>query len=103
MRELIDFREPVGLLLLAVLHFISDDDDPAGIIAELLRPFPAGSYLVLSHGTQDATPELSETLSNVYDEATAQIFSRRRDEVLAMVRGLDLVEPGIVWLPQWRP
>jgi hypothetical protein len=103
LRRLIDFHEPVGILLVAILPFISDDDDPAGIIAELLRPFPAGSCLVLSHATQDATPELSETLSNVYDEATAQVFSRRGDEVLAMVRELDLVEPGMVWLPQWRP
>jgi S-adenosyl methyltransferase len=102
LRRLIDFREPVGILLVAVLHFIADDDDPAGIIAELLEPFPAGSYLVLSHGTQDAVPEVSETARNVYDEATAQGHIRRRDEVLALVRGLDLIEPGMVWVPQWH-
>jgi hypothetical protein len=104
LRRLIDFGEPAGILLVAVLHFISDADDPAGIIAELLAPFPSESYLVLSHGTQDGTPAAqSDAARNVYDEATAQGFLRRRDEVLELVRGLELVEPGMVWIPQWRP
>jgi hypothetical protein len=102
LRRLIDFGEPVGILLLAVLHFISDEDDTAGIIAELLAPFPAGSYLALSHVTQDGTPAVDDVV-DVYAEATAQGYPRRRDQVLAMVRGLDLVEPGMVWIPQWRP
>jgi S-adenosyl methyltransferase len=102
LRRLIDFTEPVGILLVAILHFISDDDDPSGIIGELLAPFPPGSYLALSHGTQDGVPAVDDA-ANVYDEATAQSFPRRRDEVLALVRGLELVEPGMVWLPQWRP
>lgn len=102
LRRFIDFSEPVGILLLAIMHFIPDDDDPAGIISELLAPFPEGSYVALSHVTQDATPAVNEAL-DVYNEATAQGFSRRRDDVLALVRGLDLVEPGMVWLPQWRP
>jgi hypothetical protein len=102
LRRLIDFGEPVGILLLAVLHFISGDDDPAGIITELLKPFPEGSYLVLSHGTHDADPAVND-IRNVYDEATTRGFPRRRDEILALVRDLDLVEPGIVWIPQWRP
>jgi hypothetical protein len=102
LRRLIDFSEPAGILLVAILHFIADDDDPAGIIEELLRPFPAGSYLALSHGTQDAIPEVGETARNVYDEATAQGHVRSRDEVLALVRGLELIEPGIVWVPQWH-
>jgi hypothetical protein len=103
LRRLIDFAAPVGILLVAILHFISDDDDPASIITELLAPFPAGSHLVLSHGTQDGTPAVGDTLRNVYNEATAQAFVRSHDEVLSLVRGLDLIEPGMVWLPQWRP
>jgi hypothetical protein len=103
LRRLIDFSRPVGILLVAIFHFISDDDDPAGIISELLAPFPAESCLVLSHVTQDGTPAVGDTVRNVYDEATAQAFVRSHDEVLSLVRGLDLVEPGLVWLPQWRP
>jgi hypothetical protein len=102
LRRLIDFGEPVALLLVAVLHFIADADDPAAIIAELLEPFPSGSYVVLSHATPDGTPAINDA-AKVYDEATAQAHVRRHDEVLALVRGLDLVEPGMVWTPQWRP
>jgi hypothetical protein len=104
LRRLIDFREPVGILLVAILHFVSDDDDPAGIIARLLAPFPAGSYLALSHGTEEGiSAAASQAVRNVYDEATAQGHVRGRNEVLELVRGLELVEPGLVWIPQWRP
>jgi hypothetical protein len=103
LRRLIDFSQPVGILLVAILHFISDDDAPASIIERLLEPFPAGSYLVLSHATQDGVPAVSDTLRNVYDEATEQAFVRPRAEVLSLIGDLCLVEPGMVWLPQWRP
>jgi hypothetical protein len=102
LRRLIDFSEPVAILLVAILHFISDADDPAGIITELLAPFPSGSYLALSHATPDGTPAIYDAV-RVYDEATAQAHVRRHDDVLALVRGLDLVEPGMVWTPQWHP
>jgi hypothetical protein len=102
LRRLIDFSEPAAILLVAILPFISDADDPAGIIKELLAPFPAGSYLALSHATADATPAVNEA-AKVYDEATAQAHVRRREAVLALVDGLDLVAPGLVWTPQWHP
>jgi hypothetical protein len=102
LRRLIDFAEPVAILLFAVLHFISDADDPAAIIAELLAPFPSGSYVALSHATADGNPAINDA-AKVYDAATTQAHVRRRDDVLALTRGLDLVEPGIVWIPQWHP
>ena len=102
LRRLIDFSEPVAILLVAVVHFISDADDPAGIIKELLAPFPPGSYLALSHATTDGTPAVNDA-AKVYDEATAQAHLRRHDGVLALVDGLDLVPPGLVWTPQWHP
>ena len=102
LRRLINFDEPVAILLVAVLHFIADADDPGAVIAELLAPFPSGSYLALSHATADGTPAINDA-AKVYDEATAQAHVRGHDQVLALVRGLDLVEPGMVWTPQWRP
>ena len=102
LRRLIDFSEPVAILLVAIVHFISDADDPAGIIKELLAPFPSGSYLALSHATADGTPAVNDA-ARVYDEATAQAHVRRQDGVLALVDGLDLVPPGLVWTPQWHP
>ncbi len=102
LRALIDFEEPVAVLLVAVLHFIPDEDDPAGIIGKLLEPFPAGSYLVVSHGTADAVPEVNAA-AEVYDQATTSAHVRSRDQLLRLAGGLDLVPPGIVWLPEWRP
>ena len=102
LRELIDSEEPVALLLVAVLHFISDDDDPGGIIRKLLEPFRSGSYLVLSHGTADALPAVNEA-AQIYEQATASAHVRGRNQILRLVEGMDLAEPGIVWLPEWRP
>jgi len=102
LRALIDAEEPVAVLAVAVLHFIADEDDPAGIVRKLLEPFPAGSYVVVSHGTADAVPEVREAAA-VFDHATTPAHARTRDQILALADGLDLVEPGIVWLPQWRP
>jgi S-adenosyl methyltransferase len=100
--ELIDFAEPVGLLLLSVLHFVADRDDPAGLIARLLAPFPPGSYVAISHGTPDAIAAVRD-VECVYDQATAQIHVRSRAAIRALVAGLEVIEPGLVWPPQWRP
>ena len=56
----------------------------------------------MSHGTADAVPEVSEA-AEVYDQATTSAHVRSRDHLLRLVEGLDLVRPGIVWLPEWRP
>lgn len=100
--KLIDLDEPVGLLLVAVMHFIPDEEDPAGLIGQLMDALPSGSHIALSHATADSRPE-SVQGEKVYERATAQARARSRDQVLAMVAGLDLVDPGLVWAPQWRP
>ena len=102
LRRLIDFDEPVGVLLVSIVHFLADADDPAAIIGELLAPFPAGSYVALTHVTADAAAQV-RAAARVYDAATTRMFVRSREEVLALVPGLDVVKPGLVWTPQWRP
>lgn len=102
LRGLFDFSQRVGILFVSVLHFLSDADDPAGIIARLLAPFPSGSYVALTHGTADVAPGVNDA-ARVYDEATTPMYVRGQDEVRNLVSGLDLVEPGLVWTPQWRP
>jgi SAM-dependent methyltransferase len=102
LRKLIDLSEPAGLLLVAVMHFIDDSDRPAELVRELADGLAPGSYVVLSHATADSRPE-SAAGEKVYERATTSIHARTRDEVAAMVAGLDLVEPGLVWGPQWRP
>lgn len=105
MRELIDFGQPVALMLLAVLHFVRDEEDPAGIVAALTEALAPGSCLVLSHVTDDFRGDdagLGEA-RKVYDKATATITLRSHAEVLPFFDGFDLLEPGLVQLPLWRP
>jgi hypothetical protein len=102
LREMIDFTQPVAILLLSILHFVPDEADPAGIIAQLLAPFPAGSQVAISHATPDTVPEVSE-VQRVFDEATEQAHVRSRSEITKLVAGLDILEPGLVWPPEWRP
>ncbi len=102
LRELIDFGEPVALLFLSILHFVADDDDPAGLIARLLAPFPPGSHVAISHATPDTVPEVTD-VARAFDEATEQAHVRSRGQVSKLVAGLEIIEPGLVWPPQWRP
>jgi len=102
LRELIDFSEPVALLFLSILHFVADEDDPAGLIARLLAPFPAGSYVAISHATPDTVPEVSD-VERVFDEATTPAHVRSRARIRQLVAGMEIIEPGLTWPPEWRP
>jgi S-adenosyl methyltransferase len=102
LRRLIDFGAPVGLAFFSTLDFIADAENPADIIVGLLAPFPPGSHVALTHATADANPEV-KAAARVFDEATMRMYVRSRAEVLALVRGLEPVPPGLVWTPQWRP
>ncbi|NUP49139.1 MAG: SAM-dependent methyltransferase [Catenulispora sp.] len=102
-RRVLDFDEPVAVLLVAVLHFIKTDEDPAGIVERLKQHLAPGSYLVVSHGTGDFDPDRSEAAVRGYDKATAPFVLRDHKEVAGFFDGLDLVEPGVVQLPWWRP
>jgi hypothetical protein len=102
LRTLIDLAEPVAVLLLSILHFVSDQDDPAKIIDRLLSPFPSGSYVAISHGTPDESPAVTDIVQD-FDEATEQAHVRSRAEIADLVAGMEIVEPGLVWPPQWRP
>ena len=100
---LLDFGQPVALMLLGVLHLIQDAEDPWGIVARLMAALPAGSYLTISHPAID----IHHTQANaqrVYNErvATPQTL-RTREQVARFFTGLELVEPGLVQVHQWRP
>jgi len=102
--ELIDFTRPVALLLVAILHFVKNEEDPAGIVASLRDALPDGSYLVLSHGTQDFHPPGgADTAAAGYKTATAPLVLRTHEQVSAFFDGFDLLEPGLVQAPLWRP
>jgi S-adenosyl methyltransferase len=105
-RRMIDFDEPVAVLLCAVLHFVPDDAQAKAAVSELMDVVSPGSYLVVSHaGTEDPDhDEGVELIKDVYKRQTATPFTTRsRTEVTRFFEGLELVEPGVVWSPLWRP
>jgi hypothetical protein len=101
-QSLINFDEPVGLLLSAVLHFIGGDDDPWRLARTLRDALVPGSYLVISHGTDRAA--VAHAAGQVYNRTVStHIHLRSPDEVRRFFDGFDLVEPGVVFIPEWRP
>ena len=112
-RKLIDFERPIALLLLAILHFIPDDQDPAGIVARFRDALPPGSYLAISHGTRDIptrpdmTPaqmaDMGTKVERLYQLPTAAFVTRTGAQIARFFDGLDLVDPGLVEIQRWRP
>jgi hypothetical protein len=104
-RELIDFSQPLGVLLVAVLHFIGADEDPYAIVRSIYDILPPDSYVVISHALEgilrgDSADKVEEQYrKNVASGATL----RGPDEILRFFTGLELVEPGLVHVPLWRP
>jgi len=103
LRELIDFAQPVALCITLVLHFIPDSGDPYGIAARFREALSAGSYVVISHVTGDGRDaEALAEITDTYDQATASLIMRSRADIVRFFDGFELVEPGVVFLSQWR-
>jgi SAM-dependent methyltransferase len=103
-RRLIDFSQPAGLLLIAILHFIADAEDPWQLVRTLRDALAPGSYLVLSHGTDEGTPEVARAVQNVYNRGVATaLHVRSRAAIMRFFDGFEIAEPGLVFIPQWRP
>ncbi|WP_234326162.1 SAM-dependent methyltransferase [Streptomyces sp. NRRL S-495] len=102
--KLLDFDKPMALVLAAVLHFVPDESGPYEIVRTLLDTLAPGSYLILSHGTADFIPaEVRDRVTGVYSKATAPLVGRSREQVGAFLDGLDVLDPGVVTVPLWRP
>jgi S-adenosyl methyltransferase len=102
---LLDLAQPTALLLVAILHFLPDnpDHDPGALVARLRNALAPGSYVVISHGTTDGQPEhVAEGMAN-YAQTTADFQPRSHAEILQFFDGLELIEPGLVHVPAWRP
>jgi S-adenosyl methyltransferase len=103
LRDTLDLSQPVALMLIALLHFIGDEDQPEAIIRTLVDALPSGSYLVLSHASYDFLPPRTTESLNRPDNAAMQGFTMRTGQQIArFFDGLDLVEPGIVAISEWR-
>ncbi len=102
--KLLDFDRPMGLVLAAVLHFVSDENGPHAIVRTLLDALAPGSHLILSHGTADFIPaEVRDRVTGVYSKATAPLVGRTREQVRSFLDGLEVLDPGVVTVPLWRP
>jgi hypothetical protein len=99
----LDLRQPVALLLFAILHFLDADDDPYGLVKRLMDRLPSGSYLVLSHITADFEPEEWARFGAIMRKQGITTRLRNREEVAGFFDGLELVEPGVVPILRWRP
>lgn len=101
-RRLIDFSQPVGLLMITVLHFIPDDQDPLGIVRKFSADLVPGSYLAISHATAEAAPSAAAKVEDLYKNASTSAHTRSSQEIRRFFDGYELIEPGLVYLPLWR-
>jgi SAM-dependent methyltransferase len=101
--RLLDFGRPIGLLAVAVLPFVGPQDDPQALLAQFRDALVPGSYLALSHGTAEGRPDAAAGYSAVYRNTRDPLTLRPRAEITDLFTGWELVEPGLVWLSQWRP
>ena len=100
----LDFTRPVAVLLVSVLHMVPASDDPHQIVATLLEPLVPGSCLILTHVGSDLEPEAMAEMKKRVNERVAQpVTHRDRDAVARFFSGLELVPPGLVRVPEWRP
>lgn len=100
---LIDFQEPVALLAVAVLHFLPDTAQPAELLAHYRRALPANSLLAISHGTTDQQPPAAVEGTALYHATNTPLTLRTHEQVTALMAGTHILEPGVVFTPQWRP
>jgi hypothetical protein len=103
--ETLDFSRPVALILAAVLHFLSDQDEPARIVATLMDALPSGSYLVASHGSPEYIPdEVEQGITRAYTTGGVNVTVRDHSQFADIAfRGLELVPPGLLVISEWQP
>jgi S-adenosyl methyltransferase len=99
----LDFGKPVALMLLAVLQFIPDSEDPYGLVSRLMSVLPSGSYLVVSHPTDDFNPNRGESIQRYNERSASQATLRSQAGTERFFDGLSLVDPGVVASGKWRP
>uniref|UniRef100_UPI003EB9293C SAM-dependent methyltransferase n=1 Tax=Streptomyces tabacisoli TaxID=3156398 RepID=UPI003EB9293C len=100
----LDFTRPVALILLGVVIFVGDDEDPYGLVRRLIDALPAGSHLVLSHTvTRPDMPDVDEAVAFWNANGTPKLNQRTPEQVTRFFDGLDLLEPGVLSCSRWRP
>jgi SAM-dependent methyltransferase len=101
--RLLDPSQPIGVLMVAMLHFVPDEANPAKIIEVYREVMVPGSHLVLSHATHEGRPDQADSHIELYQRTPTPMTMRSRSQIQVMLNGFDVVPPGVVFLPQWRP
>ncbi len=102
-RRLLDFSEPVGLMMVALVHFVPDSARPREVIQRFHERLTPGSLLGFSHVTGDHYPEGVRGLVKLYENSSNPVTLRSKDEVTGLLSDFELVEPGVVYVPEWHP
>ncbi|MDW8810605.1 SAM-dependent methyltransferase [Streptomyces scabiei] len=101
--KVLDLTRPVALSLIALLHFVSDQDGAHTLVERLMSQLPSGSYLVVTHATADFTPEESKAATEKLKAAGVTLALRSREEFTRFFDGLELVDPGVEVPHHWHP
>jgi hypothetical protein len=103
--RLLDFTKPLAVTLLMILHVIQDSDDPYAIVATVMEALPSGSYLAVSHlGSELLGQQSKQGFDDIVRrQAQQQYVGRGREQMARFFDGMDLVEPGVVRVEEWRP
>ncbi|WP_433231843.1 SAM-dependent methyltransferase [Actinomadura formosensis] len=103
-REVLDFDRPVAVMLIAIMQYVPDESDPYGVVRTLVDAVPGGSYVAISHPATDIQAARMADMADRLNQTMAEKLTlRSRDQVAAFLDGLDLVDPGLVRAPEWRP
>ena len=97
----LDLTQPVGLLMVALLHFVPDDQDPSGIVGRYATLLPAGSWFVMSHGSTEGFD--GDRMEELYRRTPTPVTVRTKAQLADLLGDVELVEPGIVFITGWRP
>jgi hypothetical protein len=101
-QRLLDFSKPIGVIMCTILHFVPDSSEPETIVAQYRDALAAGSYLAISHGTTDNRPDL-QAFGDAYKQTANPVTLRPKARIQKFFTGFELIEPGLVFTPQWRP
>lgn len=101
--EALDFSKPVGVLLVAILHFVAEDQEPERILSELREAMAPGSYLIVSHTADESSSAVMGAAKKGFSMAGAPLTPRTRERITELLDGFDLVEPGLTDVRDWRP
>ena len=100
---ILDFSQPIALMLFGIMHLVTDEEGPHRIVAELTDALPSGSYLALSHPASDTHQGQAEAQRRYNERVSTPQQLRSHEEVLRFFEGLEFVDPGLVQIPLWHP